>query len=556
MFPAIKTASLSAARPLRILFLDDDPNDVELEVRTLERAGYACTWERVDDRTAFLAKLDGLDVDIVLADYRLPGFDGLAALKLYVEHGASIPFVLVSGTLGEELAIEALRAGATDYVLKTRLSRLVPVVQRALAEHAERRERIRAEAEVHDMAEVTSALTRVSRTLIENLNTPGLMDALCRVSAEELGADVSHTMLRDPRTGHFRSVANYGSTAEETVFAATVEIPADRMRILLSRLSSSDVADVGTDAPNDVPDGSEPLWRMKALALRRGADVIGVLVLRDRDRDVVLTKLQQRVAAGLAQLASMALSQAQLMRDLEQANRVKNDFIATMSHELRTPLHIIMGYTDLLLTEGFGPVSAEQTDSLKRIEKSASRLRDLIEWTLDLSRLDENKLPLRIEPVDFTQLVSDVVSQVKELRRRPDVKLTSTLPIAPCFVSTDRRKATVIVQNLVDNALKFTLQGSVTVELTRPGPGALTLTVADTGVGIASQDLERIFDPFVQLDDVLTHPYGGAGLGLHVVRRFVDALGGELDVQSAEGVGSRFSVTLRENSRRGRENMP
>ena len=546
MLPAMKTASVSAAQPLRILFLDDDPNDVALEIRTLERAGFACEWERVDDRESFLAKLDGLDVDIVLADYRMPTFDGLAALKIYIERGSSIPFVLVSGTLGEELAIEAMRAGATDYVLKTRLPRLVPVVQRALAEHGERRERMRAEAELHDMGEVASALTRVSRTLIENLNEPGLMDALCRVTADELGVEVSHTLMCDAKTSRFRSVASFGATPEEAVFAAMVEIPEERMSALLSRLARDEVSDVVSPDPVEHP-GSSPMHHMKALALRRGRDVIGVQILRARDRDVSLTPIQSRIAAGIAQLASMALSQAQLMRDLEQASRVKSDFIATMSHELRTPLHIIIGYTDLLLSEAFGEVSEEQQDSLKRIEKSANRLRDLVEWTLDLSRLDGNKLPTRIETVDITQVVADIVSQVKDLRRRPDVKLTSALPNGPCFLATDRRKATVIIQNLVDNALKFTTRGSVSVELTRVAPGAVALSVADTGVGIAAKDLERIFDPFTQLDDVLTHPFGGAGLGLHVVKRFVDALGGELRVESTEGVGSRFTVTLRES---------
>lgn len=546
MLPAMKTSSVSAPQPLRILFLDDDPTDIELELRTLERAGFACTWERVDDRASFLAKLDGLDVDIVLADYRMPTFDGLAALKLYLEHGSSIPFVLVSGTLGEELAIEALRAGATDYVLKTRLSRLVPVVQRALAEHEDRRERMRAESEVHEMASVASALTRVSRTLIENLNAPGLMDALCRVSADELGVDVSHTLMCDPQTGRFRSVASHGATAEEAVLAAMADIPADRMQPMLTRLVRDEVADVAGTEPADHP-GPTPLRRMKALALRRGREVVGVQILRDRERDVVLSPMQQRIAVGIAQLASMALSQAQLMRDLEQASRIKSDFIATMSHELRTPLHIIMGYTDLLLGETFGEVSEEQRDSLKRIEKSANRLRDLVEWTLDLSRLDGNKLPTRVEAVDLTELVSDVVSQVKELRRRPEVSVSAVLPSGPCFLSTDRRKVMVVVQNLVDNALKFTSRGSVVVQLSRTDAASVTLTVTDTGVGIAQKDIARIFDPFTQLDDVLTHPYGGAGLGLHVVRRFVDALGGELHVESTEGEGSRFTVTLRED---------
>ncbi len=136
------------SRELRLLILEDDPHDAELAVAHLERAGYSCQWERVETRQAFLARLETARVDLVLADYNLPSFDGLTALKLFRQRDPDTPFILISGTLGEEKAIESLKAGATDYVLKDRLSRLEPVVARALEEAQERRRRRRAEEEL------------------------------------------------------------------------------------------------------------------------------------------------------------------------------------------------------------------------------------------------------------------------------------------------------------------------------------------------------------------------------------------------------------------------
>jgi len=138
---------------LRILFLEDDPLDAELVIATLEEAGYACQWERVETRSAFLAGLDALDYDLILADYNLPAFDGLTALQLFCERRLDLPFILVSGTLGEETAIESLKAGATDYVLKDRLSRLASAVGRALREKEEQRQRRRAEEALQDSEE-------------------------------------------------------------------------------------------------------------------------------------------------------------------------------------------------------------------------------------------------------------------------------------------------------------------------------------------------------------------------------------------------------------------
>ncbi len=148
---------------LRLFILEDDPLDAELMIATLEEAGYDCRWERVETRAAFLAGLDAPDYDLILADYNLPGFDGLTALQLFLERHLDMPFILVSGTIGEETAIESLKSGATDYVLKDRLSRLSPAVGRALREKGEQRQRRRAE-------EALMEQERYFRTLLHSLH--------------------------------------------------------------------------------------------------------------------------------------------------------------------------------------------------------------------------------------------------------------------------------------------------------------------------------------------------------------------------------------------------
>jgi two-component system cell cycle sensor histidine kinase/response regulator CckA len=155
------------ATALRLLILEDDAFDAELEVATLEDAGYVCRWERVETRAEFLACLDVPDYDVILADYNLPAFDGLTALQLFLDRDLDLPFILVSGTMGEETAIESLKAGATDYVLKDRLTRLGPVVKRALREREERQQRRQAEEALQKNQQLLNAIVDNSPMAIQ-----------------------------------------------------------------------------------------------------------------------------------------------------------------------------------------------------------------------------------------------------------------------------------------------------------------------------------------------------------------------------------------------------
>lgn len=227
----------------------------------------------------------------------------------------------------------------------------------------------------------------------------------------------------------------------------------------------------------------------------------------------------------------------------EAANEAKSRFLANMSHELRTPMHSVIGLTELALERQ----QLDSTDytAMTTVLRSAQTMVRLLDDLLDLSRIEAGALPLRRMNVDPRTVVEDVFDL---LRGRASSKAVSLhLQIAPDVASgiSDGVRLYQVLVNLVGNAIKFTSEGAVTVRCSRAGDTVL-FEVQDTGTGLPSQELDRIFLPFVQLDSSSTRTHGGSGLGLTISRHLVESLGGELTVSSSKGVGSsfRFSISL------------
>lgn len=227
----------------------------------------------------------------------------------------------------------------------------------------------------------------------------------------------------------------------------------------------------------------------------------------------------------------------------ETANRMKDEFLATMSHELRTPLSVIIGYTDLLLEDAFGSLSDAATDILRRVGRNAEELYELITALLDLSRLEAGPESAKVETVHIAELLETVQTETQGLGELAQLEMVWRVDPQLPALATDRGKLKTVLKNLVSNAVKFTDQGRVLVEA-GGREGGVEIRVTDTGRGIPEEARVAIFEPFYQVDHSLTHQQGGIGLGLHIVKRLLDGLGGRIEVESEVGRGSTFSLWL------------
>jgi len=228
-----------------------------------------------------------------------------------------------------------------------------------------------------------------------------------------------------------------------------------------------------------------------------------------------------------------------LRRDMAE----KTLLLANVSHEVRTPLNAILGYTNLLLHGVHGPLSTKQKSSLERIDSNAQHLLALINDLLDLSQTDAGKMPVRLTSFDLAQLLRETLGEVEPLIAETQIPVYSDWRAELPPIVSDRRKVKQIVLNLLTNALKFTRVGEVRLELAAAN-GQAKVSVADTGIGIAPSDHERIFEDFRQLDATVTRVHSGAGLGLAICRRFAGLLGGSVAVASDVGKGATFTLLL------------
>jgi signal transduction histidine kinase len=229
---------------------------------------------------------------------------------------------------------------------------------------------------------------------------------------------------------------------------------------------------------------------------------------------------------------------------LKELDRLKSNFLATMSHELRTPLTSVIGYSEMMLEGLGGPLTAEQREYLGIIMEKGENLLQLITSILDISKIEAGRVRLVLSEVDAGQLMRDAVATLLPLARKKGLKVTCE-PGALPRLQGDRDKLRQCLVNLCSNAVKFTpAGGAITVRAEALAGERLAIHVADTGIGIAEEHLSKVFDVFFQVDGSSTREYGGAGLGLAIVRSFVEAHGGEVRVRSTPGGGSTFTVVL------------
>jgi signal transduction histidine kinase len=288
-------------------------------------------------------------------------------------------------------------------------------------------------------------------------------------------------------------------------------------------------------------------------AMAAVADGVALAVDRTRaEREVArytrdLEQAHDLQRQNAEQLSALVDELRVTQKQAETATRAKSDFLASMSHELRTPLNAIILYSELLQEEASDRAETTSVADLQRIQSSGKHLLDLINGILDLSKIEAGKMTLSLETIDVKAMTEDVLDTLGPILSQKHNSFTVRYApeIGPMFA--DRMKTRQILLNLLSNAAKFTRDGAITLDVTAgtmDGAPSVEFTVADTGLGMTSEQCARIFDPFTQADLTTTRKYGGTGLGLAIVARFCQLMGGCVSVESQLGAGSRFIVRL------------
>ncbi|HEX8236640.1 MAG TPA: response regulator [Abditibacteriaceae bacterium] len=534
---------------LHILLLEDSLLDAELTEAQLLEGGLPCKMVRVEKRDDFLRQLQNETFDLILADYSLPSFDGISALQLARSVRPDTPFIFLSGALGEELAIETLKSGATDYVLKDRRERLVPSIHRAMREAAERVERKRAEEALRFLAEASAVLA-------SSLDYNTTLASVARLTVPRLGDFCIIDVLDSEEHLRQVAVAHVDPKREE-------EIRALRRRYPFDPTSEHSTARVLRTQQVEIVTQVSPEWLQEVArdpqheeALRQldiGSYIIAPLVTHERTLGVIsfvrhpprraYTNADQAVAEDLARRIAMAVDNARLYRETRDAVRARDEFLATLSHELRTPLNAMLGWTQLLRTGELDEATAVQ--ALEIIERNTRSQAQLIEDLLEVSRIITGNLRLTMGPVELSMVIRAALDTVHPTAEAKSISIEYSHETGAGLISGDAHRLQQVIWNLLSNAIKFTPRGgNVTIRLERSGSYA-QVKVIDSGQGISTDFLPHVFERFRQADASSTRRYGGLGLGLAIVRHIVELHGGTMHAESAgEGHGATFIMRL------------
>jgi signal transduction histidine kinase len=494
------------ADPLRVLFVEDSGDDAELEALQLRSAGFDVTYERVDTPEAMREAL-GRPWEVIIADYSMPAFSGLEALKVWRSLRPEIPFILVSGTLGEDRAVGALKEGAHDYLIKDNLRRLGPAVVRALAEAAARRQRAHAET-------LERFLAQASAVLGESLDYAQTLQRVAALAVPE--------------------VADYCAFEVEDVVTSE---PAPRRTLA----SAGDEPADGDGAPAAGPAA------VIELPLDAHGAVLGKVRLAATRAGRRFVPADQAMAEELARRVALAVDNAHLYVRAQEAVRLRDDFLSVASHELRTPLTTLLlqlQSLELALDRRGGVEAAldapRDRDKIERAVRSTERLTTLVNGLVDVSRIASGQLDLAPEVVDLGRLARQVLDrhQPEAERASCELRLRADDTVIGRW---DRGRLDQALTNLLSNALKYGPGKPVDVTVSTRDSHA-ELTVRDHGMGIAPHDLERIFGRYERA--VSVRHYGGFGLGLYITRHIAEAHGGAVVAESTPGAGAAFTVRL------------
>lgn len=499
------------AELINVLIVDDSESDYELIIRQLEKGGYSVMAERVETAAPFKAALEKQLWDIIIADYNLPQFDAPSALAIYHESKLDIPFIVVSGAIGEETAVTMMKSGAHDYLMKNNLVRLAPAVRRELAEVQVRRERKKADDELfHSKQILQLILNNIPHGVFcKDLNLRFLW---CNQKFADFAGITSDIVGKDDFAWAPKDYAEIFQAEDREFLKQGVPV----INLIKKSL---------------FPQAHMEWLQMNKIALHdKSGNIFGILgTIED------ITERKQ---------ADDALRSAK--DAAEAASKAKSEFLATVSHEIRTPLNGILGFcdilTDSLTANGIDNV-AGVSDALKIINQCGDTLLEIINDVLELSSIEAGQFNQALDEFSPLEVMRQSISSFDFKAQGKKIELNFIQHGLPAKVIGDSRRLKQINFNLIGNAVKFTLQGSVDVSADFADDKSF-VKIKDTGIGIPQDKLETIMQPFYQVNQSSVRKFGGTGLGLAIVSRMLEKLNGSIKVESVLNKGTTVSFTF------------
>lgn len=495
----------SSPHGLRVLLLDDESDDRKLAIRELEKAFPGVEVTTATEETALQRVLQQGDFDVVITDYELRWTDGLAILRRVKEHFPETPVIMFTATGTQEIAVEAMKAGLDDYVIKSpaHYIRLPIAVQSSLEKRRERRA-------IHEVQARLAAIVESSDDAI-------------------IGKRLDGTIV-DWNRGAERM---YGYSAMEAVGRP------------ISLLIPPEHTDEYDDIMGRLKRGL-PIHRLETQRVRKDGARIEVSLT------ISPIKNPTGEIVGASAIARDITDQKRLERELREhveelvaAGRRKDQFLSMLAHELRNPLGAISNALHVM------SLSQQNSPSYERARASARRQIQhqtrLVDDLLDVSRITQNRLELRRERLELVRLVRETVEDFVATLEAAGLSVKVEMPDGPVPVEGDRTRLAQVLGNLLDNAAKFTPPGGDVTVTVAAGPEAhvAAVTVRDTGRGIEPDLLSHVFDPLTQADRSLERSLGGLGLGLTFVKGLVELHGGSVRAHSeGTGRGSEFTFML------------
>ncbi len=398
----------------------------------------------------------------------------------------------------------------------------------------------------------TEALYRASRRITSGTNLPALYQILVDEMASRLGAGQCRLLIFDQKKGYGEIVAEYLPTPNEA--KTPIPMAQDPLYAILRNtqrpLPIEDVSKYPDIAQlRDALDQRNVKSTLLVPIVVRG-ELLGGLQIDSLGQERIFTEAELDFCQTLASQAAITIDnmrafeeQKETAQRLREIDRFKTQFLANMSHELRTPLNSIIGFSRVILKGIDGPLTELQQTDLTAIYNSGQHLLGLINDILDLSKIEAGKMELNFDELDLRPILKGVMSTAVGLVKDRPIELEQHVPEDLPIIWADNTRVRQVLLNLISNATKFTERGKITLSAYYDDEW-VTVSVADTGVGIPPEKLESIFEEFTQVDGSTTRRFGGTGLGLPISRHFVEMHGGKIAVESKEGLGSTFTVRL------------